>query len=85
MYFKIMEEFKENLPLMPNEQLCEVIVAFRYLGTLKEEAILAMTELAERRTNGDIFEYEKRIEEILQSLPKINIDLNKILKTPKII
>jgi len=80
-----LEEFKNNLSQMNNERLCEIVVAFHYLGILKEEAILAMTELANRRDKNDPFEYEKKIEELLQLLPKVKLDLNKILKTIKII
>lgn len=73
-------KFADNIFSMSNERLCEVIVAFRYLGTMKEEAVMSMEELARRRGLGDQFEYEKHIESVLSSLPKFDLDLQKIIK-----
>jgi hypothetical protein len=71
---------QENIKQFSNEKLCEIIVSSRYLGVLREEAILSMTELASRREQGSGFPYEVRIEEIFSSLPKINLDLNTLIK-----
>jgi len=68
----------------PSERLCEVIVTFRYLGMLKEEALEAMRILAERRGRGDKFDYEAHIDKLLAELPKINMDLNKIIYRMKL-
>jgi hypothetical protein len=76
--------FEEQLGTASSEKLCEVIVSQRYLGIMRDEAILCMKELAKRRASGDTFEFEKRIEEILNSLPKIKIDMNEVLRTPGI-
>lgn len=78
------DEFQKNLPSFSNDKLCEVIVAFRYLGTMKEEALISMTELAKRREEGDTFPFENKIETLLNDLPKINLDIDKILKSYKI-
>ena len=78
------EDFKKNISNFNNEKLCEIIVANRYLGSMREEAILCMEELAKRRTNGDEFNFEIRIDELFKSLPKLNLDLNKIFKMPKL-
>jgi hypothetical protein len=75
-----LQEFKDNLSKMSNEKLCEVIVSHRYLGILKDQAVLSMEELSARRVNGDQFHYEKHIDELFSTLPKINIDLNSIMK-----
>lgn len=78
------EEFKKNAPKLSNEKLCEVIMTFRYLGIMQNEAIIAMEQLASRRGTGDIFDYETRITELMADLPKITLDLNKILKSYRI-
>lgn len=75
------KEFKINLPLMSDEKLCEIVVSFRYLGIMKDEAILAMKELSDRRENGSDFKYEDKIDDLIKTLPKIDIDLNKTLKS----
>ena len=74
------ENFFTNVPKFSNNKLCEVIVANRYLGIMKDEAIAAMQELAKRRGSGDSFEYEKHIDELLAALPKFDLDINKIMK-----
>lgn len=75
------EEFKKNIPAMSQDKLCEIIVCFRYLGFMQEESVLAMEELANRRANGEVFNFEERIEELTKDLPVINIDINKMLKS----
>lgn len=80
----IEDEFQKNLPSMSQDKLCEIIVCFRYLGLMQSESILAMEELAKRRANGDFFDFEKRIEELKEGLPSINIDFNKVLKSFRI-
>jgi len=72
-------EFKTKLQDAANEKLCEIIVASKYLGIMKEQAILCMEELARRRANGDVFDFEKRIEEMHESLPKYKINIKEIL------
>ena len=66
------DNFKETIKEFPNEKLCEIIASNRYLGILREEAISCMIELATRRSNGDIFDYESYIENIVKSLPNFN-------------
>lgn len=75
------EDFKVNLPQMSQEKLCEIIVCFRYLGFMQEESILAMEELARRRGAGEVFNFEAKIEELTKDLPSINIDINKMMKS----
>lgn len=74
--------FEQNIPQMSSNKLCEIIVANRYLGVMRDEAIMCMEELAKRRTAGDGFEYEKHIDLLMQSLPKIRLDMAKIMKVP---
>jgi hypothetical protein len=80
-----LEEFKINISQMSNNKLCEIIVANRYLGIMREAAILSMEELARRRTVGDDFRYEDHIEKLMSTLPKFDLDLNKIMKLPRMI
>jgi hypothetical protein len=80
-----LEEFKINIGSMSNEKLCDIVIAFRYLGTLKEEAVLCMSELVNRRNNGDQFPYETYIEDNLKTLPKIKIDVGALIKRMKIL
>lgn len=53
------------------QELCDVVVAFRYLGLFRERATKCMEELAQRRMHGDDFEFEKQIDETVKSLPVI--------------
>lgn len=80
-----LEEFKMNVSQMSDEQCCEIIAANRYLGIMADEAIVCMKELAARRSNGNDFFYENRIEELIESLPKFKLDINKLFKLPKIL
>lgn len=80
----MLEEFKLNINKFSNEKLCEIIVTHRYLGIMRDEAICCMEELAARRVAGDVFKFEDRIKELLEGLPKIDLDLNKILKNTRI-
>jgi hypothetical protein len=74
------EEFNNNINQFTNDRLCEIIVSYRYLGIMKEEALAAMGELARRRACGDEFLFEQKIEELMKDLPQINIDLNQVFK-----
>jgi hypothetical protein len=83
---KVMEEenIQENIKHFSDEKLCEIIVSNRYLGVLRDAALACMDELSARRVAGNVFPYEKRIEELLASLPKINIDLKSIMNPNKL-
>ena len=80
--YKDLTDFRVKLGTVVATKLCEIIVANRYLGIMKEEAVLCMQELARRRGLGDDFEFEKHIQEQQVKLPKIKQDMNKILKNP---
>lgn len=67
-----------DLKSFPSEKLCEIIVAFRYLHILKEEAVQSMNELSLRRLNGEVFNYEEFIDNALKELPKLSLGLKKI-------
>lgn len=78
------ENYNKIIKQFSNEKLCEIIVSNRYLGIFHDEAIVCMEELALRRANGDSFSYEKKIDELLSILPKINLDLNQLIKNNKL-
>lgn len=64
-----------------SQKLCEIVASSRYLGALKEEAILCMQELSRRRTSGDNFDFETEIDKIKGNLPdfkdmQFTVDLN---------
>jgi hypothetical protein len=76
------DEFKAKLPTTDKEKLCEIIACFKYLGCLKEEALACMVELAARRKNGDDFNFEERIQKMIESLPIFKIDLQSTIGGP---
>ena len=69
------EEIIENLPEHSQENLCEIIVASRYLGYNQEVAKAAMKELANRRSDGSDFDFESFIEIEMKKLPSLNSKL----------
>jgi len=73
------EKIKENISKFSNERLCEIIITSRYLKIMQDESIECMKELAKRREDGSLFEFEKYIEEEYKKLPSFNLDLRKIL------
>lgn len=85
--YKMNEElinFKLNITTFSDFKLCEIIVSHRYLGVLKDEALVCMHELARRRKIGDDFDFENYIEIELKKLPSFKSDLNQISKIPSI-
>lgn len=77
------DDLVESLPKQPSTKLADVVISFRYLGLHKELSIASMEELAKRRITGDTFQFEKYIEDNLQSLPKLDFklpNLDNILK-----
>jgi hypothetical protein len=75
-----LEEFKNKLSQTSEEKLCEIIATNRYLGIMKDAAILSMQELATRRQNGNIYPYEEKIEKIIKSLPPIDLKIKSIFQ-----
>lgn len=73
------QEFINNLNKFSNTKLCEIVITNRYIGVMRDEAVLSMEELVKRRNNGDNFDYETYIQQEFEKLPKLDLDLNKIL------
>lgn len=77
-----MDQIKDKINSFSSEKLCAIIVCNRYLHSNEEAAILAMEELANRRKNGDNFQFESVIEEYYSKLPVLNtnsLDIRSVL------
>ena|ERR1035437_1299999 len=72
------ETVKYNINTYSSTKLCEMIVCDRYFGCYKEIAIHCMNELATRRANGDIFDFENNIEQAYNELPKLDLSIPDI-------
>ena len=64
-----------------SETLAAIVVAYRILGISKSEAAEAMSVLAQRKADGDEFDYEKFIADHVAKAPKI--DHTKTFQTIK--
>jgi hypothetical protein len=67
------DKIRETIPLQSSVKLAEMIVCYRYIGIYKEASMLAMEELGKRRLAGDMFDYEKYVEDKLAGLPKLDV------------
>ena len=79
--FKNLVDFKIKVGTVSSFKLCEIIVSNRYLGILKDEAIICMVELVRRRLLDDDFNFEETINKLTLSLPKFKLDMTKIIGT----
>ena len=59
----------KDIQKFSSQKLCEIVVASRYLGMARPEAISAMEELAARRAGGDSLAFEEEIASLLGKLP----------------
>lgn len=64
-----------------SEALAARVVAFRALNIGKDEAILAMQILHDRKKSGDTFDYLKYIDDKIADIPKLESDKMKNIKT----
>jgi hypothetical protein len=74
------EEFSANLKSFTVKKLCEIIITARYLGSMNGEAVICMEELAKRRAEGELFDYESFIENETKKLPNIQINMKEKMK-----
>lgn len=70
-------EFCIKIAQFSNKKLCEIVIVNRYLGSMKNEAIQCMQELAKRRVAGDTFDYETFIETEVKKLPEFKFNLKQ--------
>ena len=78
-----MDLIKSNVPQYTNEKLCEMIVCDRYFGFDQEISSVCMAELANRRVDGNHFDFESYIYKISKELPELNfgnVEIGTILK-----
>lgn len=75
----IPSEFEQNISSQTNERLCEIVICFRYMGIMQEEALMSMKELAKRRVEGSAFEFEKYIKENYDTLPKLDTNMKSLM------
>ena len=74
-----------DIKTFTSEKLADIVVLNRYLGIYEDLSKSAMEELANRRINGDQFEYEKYINTNIEQLPKINIKMPEFKSLYKLI
>ena len=72
------EEIIKLLPQYSSTKLADMIIVHRYFGLFKTAFGVAMDELSRRRINGDSFDYEKYVEDNLNSLPKLDFQVGDI-------
>ena len=81
------KEIKDQVPTFTSVKLCDLIILYRYLGLYKALYTASMEELAQRRINGDDFDFETYIDDNLKDLPEIKInilpDLSQVLNQVK--
>lgn len=66
---------KKNIPSFSSHKLCEMIVCERYFNFNLDVSIYCMEELAKRRENGDVFDFENYIDNAYQELPQLNLNI----------
>lgn len=73
------EEFQKNIHSFSNEKLCSIIASSNVLKLNKEVVGLCMKELANRRLNGENFDFECYIETLASSYPKLEFTIPSLL------
>ncbi len=68
------EKFQEFLKTADSQSLANIVLIYRVLGTLKEDAKQCMIELMKRKGSGDTFDFKSFIDENYNKL-KINVNL----------
>lgn len=78
---------KEKIPTYTSVKLCEMIVCTRYLGLDQQICLECMKELANRRVDGDTFDFELYIEKESKDMPVLDFStldfrsiLNQVMK-----
>lgn len=72
------EELSKQIDTYHSHKLCDIVIAYRYLGMFKNIYKLCMQELGKRRAGGDLFDFEQYIENNLETMPKINFKVDDI-------
>lgn len=74
----------KDLSKASSQFLAAIIVVYKALGLDRDHAIACMNELAKRKNDGDVFDYDKYIDDNLKKFPisKHN-DVSSVLKMVK--
>lgn len=67
------DDLKKNITIYSSYKLCDIVIAYRYLGMFKNLFMSCMEELGKRRSSGDNFDFEAYIDNNLLEMPKIDI------------
>lgn len=67
-----------NVNICDSQKLCEIIIAQRYFNLEKKISIICMQELAKRRIDGEIFDFESYIENGIKKLPPLDLNISNI-------
>lgn len=74
------KELNETISSMSSQALAAHIVAYKFLGINRNIALACMQEIANRKNQGDQFDYDDFIAQELEKLPKPQtMDHNSIL------
>lgn len=69
---------EESIPNFSSEKLCSLIASNRYLKFNEEVEKMAMIELAKRRSNGEVYDFENKIQEMSKSFVPLNTKLPNV-------
>lgn len=69
------KDILEKISSFSSENLANIIVCYKYIGMYKDIFIAAMQELAKRRGDGEVFDFESYIESSLKELPDIGVKI----------
>lgn len=54
---------KDNIDKLKSDSICDLIIFYRNFSNDKESLTMLMEELANRRKNGEIFDFESKLKE----------------------
>lgn len=66
---------KEKIPTFDSQKLADMIVCDRYFGLDKEISFHCMEELAKRRLDGDMFDFETYLDTAYNKLPQFSFEM----------
>lgn len=73
-----LSKMKSKIDTYSSDALCSIIASDRHLKINSELQVICLQELDKRRSNGDDFDFESKINEKMASYPKININIGQL-------
>jgi hypothetical protein len=70
-----LNKIKNDLHKYSVQKLCDMIICNRYFNLNNEITVMCMEELSRRRDAGDIFDFERYIEENSKELPELDFTM----------